>query len=315
MTESSERQIVGAEVPRVVAARLNGTLRDDGAKVALVIEGGGMRGIVSAAMATALEESGILPAVDIVVGTSAGAVNAAATVRGTISGLTDAYADVYSSREFIDIRRLWNRGRPVVDSARIVSHIDQLFGVGDLVGDFGPRLAMVATDIDAARAEALTGFADRTDQLSAIHASGLLPILGGPPISFRGRRWLDGGILEPVPVAAAATLGATHAIVLATRPRGFGPTFGAFDRVIQRYLHGLNPTLGSAYAQRPARYRAVLEATAGGSCSGVRTVLFAPDAAVRLPGRLERDAQLLRSTGRTVRDETLRQLATWQVAA
>jgi predicted acylesterase/phospholipase RssA len=44
---------------------------------------------------------------------------------------------------------------------------------------------------------------------------------------FRGRRWLDGGLSEPVPLASALAAGATHVLVLLTRPRGDRAEAGA----------------------------------------------------------------------------------------
>lgn len=308
MTRRVGEDVRETGVAEVVAERLRGAATRDGVKVALVIEGGGMRGIVSAAMACALEECGVLSVVDLVVGTSSGAVNAAAAVRGTISGFADSYADVFSSREFIDVRRMVGR-TPVVDSARIVAHIDDLFGIGDPVGSSAPQLVVVATDVGAARAEALTDFLDRSDQLASIHASGLLPVFGGAPIALRGRRWLDGGIVQPVPVTAAANLGATHAIVLATRPLGAAPTFGTSDRLVQRYLRRVNPALGEVYGQRPDRYRAVLRESSQGLSAGVRTLVFAPDDGAVLPGRLDRSVERLRSTQNASRERALRMLS------
>ena len=49
--------------------------RDDGFRVALAIEGGGMRGTISAGMALALDELGLVPAFDAVYGASAGATD------------------------------------------------------------------------------------------------------------------------------------------------------------------------------------------------------------------------------------------------
>ena len=50
---------------------------DDGLRIALVIEGGGMRGVISAGMALALDELGLVPAFDAVYGASAGAITGA----------------------------------------------------------------------------------------------------------------------------------------------------------------------------------------------------------------------------------------------
>src|SRR6266576_197554 len=66
------------EVLRVLGARTaEGSLpgaRTDGFRVALAIEGGGMRGTISAGMALALDELGLVSAFDAVYGASAGAI-------------------------------------------------------------------------------------------------------------------------------------------------------------------------------------------------------------------------------------------------
>ncbi|GAA1595153.1 patatin-like phospholipase family protein [Actinoplanes couchii] len=268
---------------------------DDGATVALVIEGGGMRGIISASMAAVIEREGILDSVDMIVGTSAGAVNAAALAVGAAGAMAESYAEVFASPEFIDVRRI-ARGRPVIDGSRIVEHVDHLLNIGSAAGtDWAGRLAMVATDVETGRAEALTDFADRDDLISCLHASGLLPLLAGDPVQWRGRRWLDGGIVEAVPVVTAAARGATHAIVLATRPPGTQPAYGAADVVVERYLRRMNPELAAAYRGRPHRYRETLQQVRDGWSNGMSTLALTPRLQDPLPGRLDRDQISLRA--------------------
>ncbi|GIF39679.1 patatin-like phospholipase family protein [Actinoplanes xinjiangensis] len=285
----------GPTVQEVLTARRRTGSNDDGATVALVIEGGGMRGIVSAAMAAAIEEEGFLDAVDLIVGTSAGAVNATAVAVGAAGPMADSYAEIFSSPEFIDMRR-FVRGRPVIDGPLLVQRVDELFGFGSLAGTAqAERLVMVATDVATGRAEALTDFTDRDDLVGCLHASGLLPLLAGDPVELRGRRWLDGGIVEAVPVLTAAARGATHAIVLATRPPGTQPVYGAADVVVERYLRRLNPELAAAYRGRPHRYRETLQQVRDGWSHGLSTLCLAPRIDDPLPGRLERDQTALRA--------------------
>jgi predicted acylesterase/phospholipase RssA len=59
--------------------------REPGERVALVVEGGGMRGAVSGGMALALEELGLSRAFDAAYGSSAGALNAMWLVSGRVS--------------------------------------------------------------------------------------------------------------------------------------------------------------------------------------------------------------------------------------
>jgi predicted acylesterase/phospholipase RssA len=56
--------------------------REDPERLALVVEGGGMRGVISSAMGATITELGLLDSFDLAVGTSAGALNAAALLVG-----------------------------------------------------------------------------------------------------------------------------------------------------------------------------------------------------------------------------------------
>ena len=77
----------GHEVLRVIADRVRRGSRpgkrQDGLRVALAIEGGGMRGTVSAGMALAQYETEVAHAFDAVYGASAGAITGAWLLSGT----------------------------------------------------------------------------------------------------------------------------------------------------------------------------------------------------------------------------------------
>ena len=83
------------------------------------------------------------------------------------------------------------------------------------------------------------------DLRAALLASSRMPWVGGPPASFRGRRFLDGGLAESIPYRTAVALGATHVLVLQTRPHGVGvePVASFADRIITWRLRALNPAL------------------------------------------------------------------------
>lgn len=303
-------------VTELVHGRLAGRT-DDGATLALVIEGGGMRGVVSAAMAAALERAGITACVDLVVGTSAGSVNGAAVVAGEAAAMAASYSDVFAGRrEYADARRLVTRAGPAVDAGKIVAATDQLLDLTThALANRSVRLAAVATDVDTARPVALEEYDDPAGLLRALQASSTLPVVGGPPVEHRGRRWLDGGITDAVPVGMARDLGATHAIVLATRPAGNLPKWGPADAMIERYLRRLNPDLATSYRARPARYAEERAALVSGLHLGVETLLLAPAPGDPVPGRMERDAEVLRQA-RVAADLTAsRLLHGWSVQA
>ena len=76
--------------------------RDDGHRVALVLEGGGMRGVVSAGMTAAIERLGLTQGFDLVAGASAGAINGAALLAGAAGRAVATYTGPLASRAFIN---------------------------------------------------------------------------------------------------------------------------------------------------------------------------------------------------------------------
>jgi predicted patatin/cPLA2 family phospholipase len=233
---------------------------DDAHRVAVVLEGGGMRGVVSAAMAGAIERLGFTPCFDLVVGSSAGAINGAALLAGAAGQATAAYCGPLASRSFVNPLRLL-RGKPVIDVNDVLDHVARIDAAGhERVTGSSAALHCVATDVESGRSVDLYGMRTERELWDAILASSRMPWAGGPPVEIDGRRYLDGGMGSPVPVAEALAAGATHVLVLQTRPYGV-PRKSASrvaDRLIERHLKGLNPALVTLYRARIATYEDVV---------------------------------------------------------
>jgi len=260
-----------------------------------------MRGVVSAAMAEAVQALGLTPAFDLVIGTSAGALNGAAFIAGVAEGCTENYCDADVVRRYIAPRRLLI-GRAAVDVAYTLNLVtDRLDADRHRRAAQSPApLHCVALDVDTARAGVLSGLTTVEDLHGALLATTRLPWLGGAPAKFRGRRWLDGGLVDPIPVDAAMALGATHALVLQTRPEGVPrtPAGGLVERIIDRRLHALNPGLVPLARGRFAVYEQVVARIAadGQNVYGIR--LPAGSAPV---GQLERSSTVLRAAADAAR--------------
>ena len=198
-----------------------------------------MRGVVSAGMTAAIELLGLTACFDLVVGTSAGALNGAALLAGVADACCNAYHAVFTTRRFINPYRLLI-GRAAVDVVFTLDHADDA--------------------LDAARHQRTAASAIPLhcveDLRAALLASTRMPWVGGPPVPFRGRRFLDGGLAESIPYRTAVALGATHVLVLQTRPHGVGvePVASFADRIITRRLRALNPALPGLYQRRTAEY-------------------------------------------------------------
>src|SRR4051812_8127264 len=244
--------------------------REDSHRVALVLEGGGMRGVVSAGMVAALERLGMRDAFDMIVGSSAGAINGAALLSGVAQRAADAYCGPLASRSFVNPLRVL-RGKPVIDVNDVLAIVtaDDVAGHERVTaGDVA--LHCIATDVASATGVDLHGMRTQEEVWTVILASSRMPWAGGPPVEIDGRRYLDGGLVSPIPVAEAIAAGATHVLALQTRPFGI-PRKSASrvgDRLIERHLRGLNPALVTVYRERIAQYELLVDDLARRSVEG-----------------------------------------------
>ena len=89
----------------------------------------------------------------------------------------------------------------------------------------------------------------------ALRASAALPLLAGPPVELGGRRYIDAGLSAAIPFRAALADGATHVLVL--RSRREGETATAPGRLAAALTGGalrrLSPALRTAFLTRAER--------------------------------------------------------------
>ncbi len=233
--------------------------RADGRRVALVIEGGGMRGVVSAGMATAIEQLGLRDAFDEVHGASAGGFNAAFLLAGQAAYLATLYGYGFGDPRFVSrLRPL--RGRPAFDMDHVINQVwtRQRPLRFDAVAQSGIELHCTATDADRASIVDLGDLRSQHDICCALRASSRLPWLAGGPVDFRGMRLLDATLAEAIPVHLARTT-ATDLLVLQTRPHGVGhrPLSPLVAKLTDRYLRAINPDLVHLRETRSGRYDAL----------------------------------------------------------
>jgi predicted patatin/cPLA2 family phospholipase len=190
--------------------------RSDGHVVALVIEGGGMRGVVSAGMCAVLEEAGLIDTFDRVYGCSAGAVTGCFTAAGQAVLWATTYEDV-AGRELIDPARVLGK-RPVLDLGFLFEAIARRKPLSEAGRARGPAFRAVAVSVEDAGLRVLGDFRDTAELLAAVRVSCTIPVIGGAPASYRGEPMVDGGLLEAIPYRSAIREGASHVLVLRSRP-------------------------------------------------------------------------------------------------
>lgn len=205
---------------------------------AYVFAGGGSLGAVEVGMLQALTERGLQP--DIVVGASAGAINAAyyagdpsadgvARLDRLWRGLTRAQVMPFRLR---DLLRIALKREHVVDPSGLRRLLQVNLRYQRLEQAQIP-VHVVATDMLLGREVLLS----RGPVVDAVLASTAIPGVF-PPVTIDGRQLIDGGVANNTPISSAIRLGATRIVVL---PTGFACALKQVPRdAIGRAMHALS---------------------------------------------------------------------------
>lgn len=269
-------------------------LPDDGATLALGIEGGGMATAMTCGMAWVLERLGATAAFDAVYGVSSGSIIATHLAAGEMTGATQVFPAA-CTREFIDPWRAL-RGRPAL-SLDVLFELIRHHPVERSLERERPDLRIVVAGVDDGRLRTLRGFSGLEDLILAMRAGCAIPVISREVVERRGERLADGGLLESVPVRTPLAEGATHILALRSRDAGYrkgarNRLYGLVeDRVINREP-GMVPAM---IRERPVRYdadAALLERASAGEGELAGSVQqLAPAPGTPLVKRLQLDRE------------------------
>jgi NTE family protein len=204
-------------------------------KIALVLGGGGTRGFAHIGVIKALEAQGIVP--DIIVGTSAGSVVGALYAYG-YSGF-DLQKVAIQMEEQSVIDWAWP-SRGVFKGEALQNFINTAVKQTPIEKLKRP-FAAVATDLS--NGEMAVFRTGNTGQ--AVRASSAVPGIF-QPVTIAGHNYVDGGLVRPVPVSVARSLGADFVIAvdISNKPKNnttnstidvLMQTFDIMSQTINRY--------------------------------------------------------------------------------
>jgi NTE family protein len=183
--------------------------------VAFVLGGGGVLGAVEVGMLRALMRAGIRP--DVVVGTSIGAVNGALVAAEPTESVTNRLVRLWSSPEASavygdsvarQLRRFAARTH-LHSPLPLRRLLERELGEHTEFADLTVPFQCCAASIERAAEH----WFDSGPLVDAVLASSAVPGLL-PPAQIGGEHFIDGGIVNSVPVGRAVTLGARTVFVL-----------------------------------------------------------------------------------------------------
>ena len=220
-------------------------------KIALVLEGGGLRGVFTAGVIDCFIENGI--DFDYVCGVSAGSCNAFSYIareKGFFRKCilqSDKNNKFYGIRQMADSHKYVNLDKVFYDYTKQYNFNFKNFKNSKTDWEF------VATNIKTGKAEYL--HSDNIEEAKQMGvASCSLPIIT-EPVRLNGKLYLDGGMADSVPVQRALDKGYDHVVVVATRKKGSFSKVKKYEKPVYNSLYKKYPNFLKAVNARTKLYK------------------------------------------------------------
>ena len=225
-------------------------------KTALIVEGGGQRGVFSFGITDTFIKRKYDP-FDIYIGVSNGvAVLYWFLIRETANNLDKmlyaasgnyfSYKDIFTGKDIFKVHQMYSDGEK-----KFKPNIKKI--KNNLNGkDF------IAVVTDALEANAEYHSFEENEWLPKMIASGTLPVLVRTPSLINGRRKFDGGIADPLPAEKAYALGAKKIIVIRTYEKKFRRKL-KLENYIGALLSRKYPKLRKALLEHDKTYNRALD--------------------------------------------------------
>lgn len=224
-------------------------------KTALVLEGGGMRGVFTSGVLDAFMKHDLT--FPYVVAVSAGACNGMSYVSHQPRRARISNIDYLARYKYIGLRHLVTQGC-IFDRELLYDKFPNQYLPFDFDTFFSSPMTfeMVTTNCLTGQPMYLSERHDRQRALDIVRASSSLPYVS-KIVDVDGIPMLDGGIVDSIPLQHAIDMGHPTNVLVLTRNRGYRDS--GKDMKIPRFIYRKYPRLRVVLSRRLAAYNAQLE--------------------------------------------------------
>lgn len=256
---------------------------------ALVLEGGGLRGVFSCGVLDCFMKHGVR--FPFTVGVSAGACNGLSYMSGQAGRAKASNIDLMDRHHYVGLKYLITQGC-IMDFKLLFEDFPERIIPYDYDAYFSnpDRFVMVTTNCLTGKAEYFEEKSSARRVMDIVRASSSLPFV--TKISYvDGVPMLDGGIADSIPVEYAFSQGYDKAVVILTRNKGYRKKVG--KNLITRLFYRKYPALQKAIAERNAVYNRTMNLIERLEEEG-KIIVIRPVRPVEV-GRMEKNTAKLRA--------------------
>lgn len=275
-------------------------------KTGLILEGGAMRGLFTAGVMDVFMENGI--EFDAAIGVSAGA----------------AFGCNYKSRQIGRVIR-YNKQfarDPRFCSLRSLIKTGDLFGaefcyhtIPDTIDIFDTQayidnpmdFYVVVTDVETGEAVYINSDEAGDDSLEYFRASASMPLVSRA-VEIKGKKYLDGGIADSVPLQYFESIGFKKNVIILTQPADYVKKPSSAVKLMKHVLKDY-PMVVRAMENRHNEYNETLALIAEREKSG-DAIVIRPEAALEI-GRIEHNPEVMQRVyeqGRAVAEKRIEEI-------
>ena len=218
-------------------------------RLGIVVEGGGIRGIYAAGVLDVLSDLN-LP-VKGVIGVSAGAIHGCSFVAGQKERSIRFYKRFCNDDRFFSFKTLIKTGN-IVDTQFCYHDIPYIYDPFDnqAFKNSGIDFYVTCTNVETGSPEYLK-LSDMDKEVDGLRASASLPYVS-QIVEFRGKKLLDGGCSDRIPLKAFEKLGFDRNIVISTQPREH--KVKDRDAYLAKFFYRKYPRFCETFARSPLDY-------------------------------------------------------------
>ena len=226
-----------------------------GDNTALVLEGGGLRGVFTCGVLDCFMDKGIR--FPFTVGVSAGACNGLSYMSGQRGRAKSSNIDLMDKHHYVGFKYLLTQGC-IMDYKLLFEDFPEKIIPYDYEAYFAntDRFVMVTTNCLTGKAEYLEEKSDSKRVMDIVRASSSLPYV--TKITYvDGVPMLDGGIADSIPVEYAKSQGYERMVVILTRNKGYRKNEKQLP--VPKFIYRKYPELRKTLASRNAEYNRTME--------------------------------------------------------
>ncbi len=257
-------------------------------KTGLVLEGGGKRGIYAAGVLDVLLEHNLL--VDGLIGASAGAVNGCSYVSNQYGRNIRYNLRFAKEKKYMSLYSLVTTGSVVgTDFAynKLPNELD-LFDYESF--EKSPvKFYVTCSNLETGKAEYIYCDTLRGEKMDYLRASASLPYVS-KVVEIDGKKLLDGGICDSIPLKAFQNMGYKKNIVVLTRPKGYVKK--PENNMLAKLYYGKYPEFISAMRNRYAVYNRTLQYIEEQEKLG-NILVLRPSESIKI-GRMEQNVDIIK---------------------